>query len=80
MQTKIQKWGNSLGLRIPRSFAAEAQVEEGATVDLSVEEGRLLVRPLRVRKYALGALLRKVTRRKLHGEVSTGKRVGREAW
>jgi len=37
MQTKIQKWGNSLGLRIPRSFAAEAQVEEGATVDLSVE-------------------------------------------
>jgi antitoxin MazE len=45
MQTKIQKWGNSLGLRIPRSFAAEAQVEEGATVDLSVEDGRLLVRP-----------------------------------
>jgi len=37
MQTKIQKWGNSLGLRIPRSFAAEAQVAEGATVDLSVE-------------------------------------------
>lgn len=61
MQTKIQKWGNSLGLRIPRSFAAEAQVEEGATVDLSVEDGRLLVRPLRVRKYALSALLRKVT-------------------
>jgi hypothetical protein len=53
VQTRIQKWGNSLGLRIPRSFAAEAQVEEGATVDLSVENGRLLVRPLRVRKYAL---------------------------
>ncbi len=80
MQTKIQKWGNSLGLRIPRSFAAEAQVEEGTTVDLWVEKGRLLVRPLRVRKYALSALLRKVTRRKLHGEVSTGKPVGREAW
>ena len=80
MQTKIQKWGNSLGLRIPRSFAAEAQVEEGAIVDLWVENGRLLVRPLRVRKYALRALLRTVTRRKLHGEVSTGKTVGREAW
>jgi antitoxin MazE len=45
MQTKIQKWGNSLGLRIPRSFAAEAQVKEGAAVDLSVEDGRLWSAP-----------------------------------
>ena len=80
MQTKIQKWGNSLGLRIPRSFAAEAQVEEGAIVDLSVENGRLLVRPLRVRKYSLNVLLRKVNRWNLHREVSTGRAVGREAW
>jgi len=72
--------GPAVFLRIPRSFAAEAQVEEGTTVDLSVEDGRLLVRPLRVRKYALSALLRKVNRRTLHGEVSTGKAVGREAW
>jgi antitoxin MazE len=80
LQTKIQKWGNSLGLRIPRAFAAEAQVEEGATVELSVDNGRLLVRPLRVRKYSLTALLRKVSRRNLHGEVSMGKAVGRELW
>jgi len=80
MLTKIQKWGNSLGLRIPRSFAAEAQVEEGAAVDLSVENGRLLVRPLRVRKYSLKVLLRRVSRRNLRGEVSTGRAVGREAW
>lgn len=40
MQTKIQKWGNSLGLRIPRTLAAEARVVEGSTVDLSVEGGR----------------------------------------
>ncbi|MBI3825926.1 MAG: AbrB/MazE/SpoVT family DNA-binding domain-containing protein [Candidatus Rokubacteria bacterium] len=80
MQTKIHKWGNSLGLRIPRSIAVEAQVEEGATVDLSVENGRLLVRPLRVRKYSLNVLLRRVGRRNLHGEVWTGRAVGREAW
>lgn len=80
MQTRIQKWGNSLGLRIPRSFAAEAHVEAGTTVDLSVDNGRLLVRPLRVRKYSLKALLRRVSRRNLHGEVSTGKAVGREPW
>jgi len=80
VQTKIQKWGNSLGLRIPRSFAHEAQVEAGAAVDLSVENGRLLIRPLRVRKYSLNVLLRKITRRNLHGEVSTGRAVGRESW
>lgn len=80
MQTRIQKWGNSLGLRIPRAFAAEAQVEEGATVDLSVENGRLLVRPLRARRYSLNGLLRKVSRRNLHGEVSAGTAVGREVW
>lgn len=80
MQTKIQKWGNSLGLRIPRAFATEAQVEEGATVDLSLENGRLMVRPLRVRKHSLKLLLRKVSRRNLHGEVSTGSAVGREVW
>lgn len=80
METKIQKWGNSLGLRIPRSFAAEAQVGEGAIVDLSVEAGRLLVRPLRVRRYALTTLLRKISPRHLHREVSTGRAVGREAW
>ena len=80
MQTRIQKWGNSLGLRIPRSLAAEAQVEEGATVDLSVKDGRLVVRPLRVRRYALRALLQKVSRQNLHREVATGRPVGREAW
>lgn len=80
MQTKIQKWGNSLGLRIPKSFAAEAQVEDGSTVDLSVENGRLLVRPLRARKYALAQLLKKVNTRNVHGEVATGVPRGREAW
>jgi antitoxin MazE len=80
VHTKIQKWGNSLGLRIPRSFAAEAQVEEGAVVDLSVENGRLLVRPLRVRRYSLARLLRKVNRRNVHREASTGRAAGRETW
>lgn len=80
MHTKVQKWGNSLGLRIPRSFAAEAQVEEGSTVDISVENGCLHVRPLRARRYLLSDLLKRVSRRNLHPEVSTGEAVGREAW
>jgi len=80
MQTKIQKWGNSLGLRIPKAFALEANVAEGSTVDLSVENGNLLVRPQRVRKYVLSQLLRKVKRSNIHGEVETGAAAGQEIW
>jgi len=42
MLTRIQKWGNSLGLRIPKSFAAEVEVEAGSTVDIRVENGDLV--------------------------------------
>ena len=80
MQTKIQKWGNSLGLRIPKAFAVEAHVTEGSTVDLSVENGGLLIRPHRARKYVLSELLRRVNPRNVHGEVATGAPVGRETW
>ena len=78
MQTKIQKWGNSLGLRIPRALAAEAQVVEGQAVDLTVENGCLQIRPLRLRRYALGELLNRVTPDNIHTEISTGGPVGRE--
>ena len=80
MHTKVQKWGNSLALRIPRSFAAEAQVEEGSTVDVSVENGTLRVRPVRARRYLLRDLLRQVSPRNRHAEIQSGRRVGREAW
>ena len=80
MNTRIQKWGNSLGLRIPKSFAAEAGVAEGSEVDLTVEEGRLLVTPLRQRKYDLSDLLREVKPDNLHKPIDSGGPVGREAW
>ena len=80
MITKIQKWGNSLGLRIPKSFAAEAQVQAGSSVDISVEDGGLVVRPMRRKRYVLGELLRRVTSRNMHDEIATGEPVGREVW
>ena len=67
MQTKIQRWGNSLGLRIPRSFAEEAGVEAGSQVDLSVQDGDLIVRAAKRRKYQLSELLKKITTKNLHG-------------
>lgn len=80
MLTKIQKWGNSLGLRIPKAFAAEARIEAGSTVDLSVKDGEFVVKPIRRRKYDLRDLLEVINSRNLHCEVETGEPVGREAW
>ena len=80
MHTKVRKWGNSLALRIPRSFAAEAKVEEGSTVDVSVEDGCLRIRPLHDRTFTLRDLLKGVNSRNLHSEVETGEAVGGEVW
>lgn len=80
MQTKIQKWGNSLGLRIPKSFAKQAGVDAGSDVDLSVEDGELIVRPRRSPRYKLKDLLQAVTAKNVHKEIDTGVPVGREAW
>lgn len=80
METKIQKWGNSLGLRIPKSFAEEARVEAGSTVDITVEDGELVVRPVRRRTFELRSLLKAINPKNVHEGVETGAPVGREAW
>ena len=80
MQTKIQKWGNSLGLRIPKSFAKQAGVDVGSEVDLSVEGSDLVVRSKRRPRPQLAKLLKGVTPRNVHKAVDTGDPVGREAW
>ena len=79
MVTRVQKWGNSLALRIPQSFAVQAKVAAGTAVDIAVEKGQLVVRPVRQR-YRLRDLLKVVDARNLHAEVQTGRPVGREIW
>ncbi len=80
MITKIQKWGNSLGLRIPKSFAKEAGVEEGSAVDISIDGERLVIQPVRSPAYKLRDLVSEIREDNLHEEIPTGDRVGREVW
>jgi len=80
MQTTIQKWGNSLGVRIPKAFADQTRLAAGSTVDISLENGGIVIRPTRRSKYNLADLLAKVTPQNIHAEVDTGPSVGREAW
>ena len=80
MKTRVVKWGNSLGLRIPKSFAEEVQVSEGSTVDLSMEDGQLVIRVATKPAYSLEELLGGITETNLHSEVHTGEPVGGEEW
>lgn len=79
MKTRVQKWGNSLALRIPQSFATEVQLTEGAPVELSLVEGKLLIQPIAQSSFTLDELLQRVTDENIHGEWDTGPAVGREA-
>ncbi|HUP49152.1 MAG TPA: AbrB/MazE/SpoVT family DNA-binding domain-containing protein [Thermoanaerobaculia bacterium] len=79
MRTRVQKWGNSLGLRIPKPFAEETRLEENAEVEISIKGRKLIVEAVEP-AFTLKSLLDQVTPENLHAEVTTGKRVGKEIW
>jgi len=79
ISTQIAKWGNSLGLRLPKSVALEAQVDEGDTVEVSVKGGAIVIRSSRP-TYSLDQLVAKITPRNRHGESDWGAPVGHEPW
>jgi len=80
MRTKVVKWGNSLGLRIPKTFAEDIRVTEGTAVDLTMEDGQLIIRLAKEPQWTLDELLSGITPSNLHTEVETGDAVGGESW
>lgn len=79
MKTQLARWGNSLGLRIPRSVVVDANVADGDEVDVTVQDGAIVVRPA-VRRYTLDELVAGITPRNKHPEVDWGAPVGEETW
>jgi antitoxin MazE len=80
MKTRVQKWGNSLALRIPKAMVVEANLAENSAVDLSIVKGKLVVAPVVEPPISLAELLRKVTDDNLHHAWDTGRPVGKEIW
>jgi antitoxin MazE len=74
----IQKWGNSLGVRIPKEVARRAEVDVGTQVDIVAEKGAIVLRPTKRPRYRLEDLLKGLKPRHLHGEADFGPDVGRE--
>jgi len=80
MQARVQRWGNSLAIRIPKPFALEIGLEQNTLVIVTISEGKLLLEPIVEPKYTLEQLLAEVTEDNLHHEVDTGEAVGNEVW
>jgi len=80
MRTRIQKWGNSLALRIPKSFATEVGLQKETAIEISLADGKLVITPVAEPKLTLNQLLAKVTEENLHHEVNTGPAAGNEMW
>jgi antitoxin MazE len=80
MQTKVQKWGNSLALRIPKAFASDAQLENNSLVDISLTEGQIVIKPIEKSVWTIDELLSAIDESNIHREVDTGKAEGNEIW
>jgi antitoxin MazE len=80
MKASIQRWGNSLALRIPKAIAVESGLGDGSVVDLKLRKGIIALIPERRPNHQLHELLSQITKKNLHGEVTTGGPVGKESW
>ena len=79
MITKVQKWGNSLALRIPKTFTNETHLNEGSEVDISVNGNKIIINVLKNR-YNLEDLLSNINVYNIHNEISTSTPLGNEIW
>ncbi len=77
MRIRLSKWGNSLGLRMPRELARRLGVAEGSQVEMEVSRGRLVISPVEARP-DLAELVAGITPQNLHGETAAGRAVGAE--
>jgi antitoxin MazE len=79
MKTKVQKWGNSLAVRIPLPIAKELNLSQGEEMDITSSKGQIVLEPSR-KEYVLKDLVSQITEENSHGETDTGPSAGRESW
>jgi len=77
MQAVIQKWGNSLGFRIPSLWAKDNEIKSGSKVEVIAEKGKMVIIP---QKKSLEDMMNLVTEENLHSEIETFDVVGKEEW
>lgn len=77
MQTHIQKWGNSLGLRIPMQVAKQLKLHQGSPVIIEIEKGKIVIQSP---KYSLDMMLKEITPKNRHHQILEDEPQGNEEW
>jgi len=80
MNTHVQRWGNSLAVRIPKAFIDETGLEANDEVEIIVQDGQIILTPVKVKTYSLDDLLTGITPENRHDEWDLGSSVGNEVW
>jgi antitoxin MazE len=82
MVTKIQKWGNSQGLRLAKRVLEDAQLAVGDDVDVTARDGVIVIAPARrIRgRRSLKELVSRIPKGYKAKETDWGEPVGRETW
>jgi antitoxin MazE len=80
MQTRIQRWGNSLALRIPKAFAVDAHLKTNTRVEVTLKDGQIVLTPVEPSEWTLTQLLAGVNKHNVHREIATGPARGKEVW
>ena len=80
MRVTVKKWGNSAAVRLPASVMQATQLEVDEVVEVREDRGRIVIEPVRPRRYELSELLKGITRKNQHREVDFGPAVGGEIW
>jgi len=78
VKIRVKKWGNSLGIRIPKVYAKEANIDQDSEVMISIKDGKLILKAIDKNVYNLKDLLALITNDNLHEEIELGDAMGRE--
>jgi len=80
MSTKIQKWGNSLAVRLPQYLIEKLGLEAGTTVDIEDERGVVKIKPTMKKKLSIKKLVDQINHQNKQKETDWGNPIGREIW
>ena len=80
MKVTVKKWGNSPAVRIPAAIMQASRLALDEIVDVREEGGRIVIEPLRQKKYDLDTLIKGITARNCHDMVDFGAPQGKETW
>jgi antitoxin MazE len=78
MEAMVQKWGNSLGIRIPNLIVRELSLKDGSSVDINDKGKVIIIKP--IEKNKLSEMLKNINEQNIHQEIETGGPVGKEIW